>query len=75
MGAIQLPQGTPAPAASAPPRAPAPPPPVAPARTPAPRVPVRPVFTAPRKKGSPWLVPVLVVVAIAAAAVLYFLFR
>ena len=76
MGAIQMPSPAPAPSTPAPPRAPVPPPPVAPPpRVPAPRTPARPVFTAPRKKGNAWLVPVLVVVAIAAAAVLYFLFR
>lgn len=76
MGAIQMPSPVPAPSAPAPPRAPAPllPPSAAP-RGPAPRAPVRPVFTAPRKKGNPWLVPVLAVVVIAAAAALYFLLR
>lgn len=76
MGAIQVPSPAPAPPAPTPPGAPAPPPPIAAApRAPAPRAPARPVFTAPRKKGNAWLVPVLVVVAIAAAAVLYFLLR
>jgi pSer/pThr/pTyr-binding forkhead associated (FHA) protein len=62
MGALQVPP------------APAPPPPAAPpARPAAPRVPLRPVVTAPRKKGHAWLVPALVVVVIAAAAILYIL--
>jgi pSer/pThr/pTyr-binding forkhead associated (FHA) protein len=81
MGAMQVPAPAPAPAAPAPARAPAPPPapPSPPAaaapRPPAPRMHARPVVTAPRKQGNAWLVPVLVVVVLAAAAVLYFLLR